>query len=65
MAIKAKQVIIEKIIQLEMGEREARILQELVQNTKYKTLEEEPQESKNLRHNLFYAIKDVLDGDDK
>ena len=48
-----------------MGESEARILQELVQNTKYKTLEEEPQDITNLRHSLFYAIKDVLDGDDK
>lgn len=65
MAIKAKQINKEITINLEMNEREARILQELVQNTKYKTLEEEPQESKNLRHNLFYAIKDVLDGDDK
>lgn len=65
MAIKAKQVIIEKIIQLEMGESEARILQELVQNTKYKTLEEEPQDITNLRYNLFYAIKDIFDGDDK
>ena len=65
MAIKAKKINKEFIVSLEMNDREARILQELIQNTMYDSLKEEPQDITTLRHDLFYAIKDVLDGDDK
>lgn len=65
MAIKAKQINKEIIINLEMNEKEARRLQELVQNTLYESLEEEPQDITNLRHGIFYAIKNALDGENK
>ena len=65
MAIKAKQINKEIIINLEMNKKEARLLQALVQNTLYESLEEEPQDITTLRYDIFYAIKNELDGENK
>ncbi len=49
-----------KLIFLELTLPESLILKDLIQNPMYETLEEEPEEQRIVRHEIFKAIKENL-----